>query len=104
MRQLRQGDVLLVRVAARPAGGRKVAREDGRIVLALGEVTGHAHVIDAPAVELYETADGVRYLDVTAPAAVVHEEHAAVDLEPGVYEVRLQREYAPAARPRRVAD
>ncbi len=42
----RQGDVLVIRrrrVAADRL--RPIAREDGRIVLAHGEATGHAHAI-----------------------------------------------------------
>lgn len=41
---IRQGDVLLVRVE-RPPRGRSVPREDGRLVLATGEVTGHGAAV-----------------------------------------------------------
>ena len=55
--QYRQGDVLIERVAKVPAGLKPVAREAGRIVLAHGEVTGHAHAIAEPECELLETGD-----------------------------------------------
>ena len=42
---IRQGDVLLVPVASLPAGCVEVPNDKGRIVLAYGEVTGHAHAI-----------------------------------------------------------
>lgn len=43
--QLRQGDVQLQQVNSLPAGCTEVAPEGNRIVLAHGEVTGHAHAI-----------------------------------------------------------
>jgi hypothetical protein len=42
---IRQGDVYLQPIAALPAGEAKEIREPGRVVLAHGEVTGHAHAI-----------------------------------------------------------
>lgn len=88
----RQGDVLLIRVDS-PAAGEAVPRDGGRIVLAYGEATGHAHAISAPEADLFETERGVRYLEVREPAELTHEEHAPIPLEPGVYEVRRQQEY-----------
>lgn len=41
----RQGDVLIMGMKSVPAKLEPVARESGRIVLAHGEVTGHAHAI-----------------------------------------------------------
>lgn len=41
--QYRQGDVLIERVSSFPAKLTPVARENGRVILAHGEVTGHAH-------------------------------------------------------------
>ena len=41
----RQGDVLVVPVDEIPTGLKKVPREQGRLVLAHGEATGHAHVV-----------------------------------------------------------
>jgi hypothetical protein len=53
---LRQGDVLLVPIApSRIPAGRVVPRDRGRIVLAYGEVTGHAHAIDSATAVLTET-------------------------------------------------
>jgi hypothetical protein len=101
----RQGDVLLVRVRSRPGGRKKIRREGGRIVLAEGEVTGHAHAIADRGAELTETAEGRRFLRVLREGGVrlTHEEHHTVTLPRGTYEVRRQREYAPEA-PRVVSD
>lgn len=64
---VRQGDVLIVATDHIPTGAKVLPREDGRLVLAHGEVTGHAHVVDSPdalflAADLDEMAD--RYLQV----------------------------------------
>lgn len=42
---IRQGDVALVLVTKLPEGCTEVPNDRGRIVLAYGEVTGHAHAI-----------------------------------------------------------
>jgi hypothetical protein len=102
--QYRQGDVLLVRVAERDlAEARRIERIEGRIILAYGEVTGHAHAIDAALAELFEERDGTLYLKLDGPAALTHEEHGAIELDPGIYRVVRQREYSPEAI-RQVAD
>ena len=99
-RHVRQGDVLLVWIGIqKPTGKPKASR---RIVLAEGEVTGHAHVIDGPAPEFVST-DGDRLLWVEAPAQIEHEEHAMVTLEPGLWRLGIQMEQT-AEDLRRVMD
>jgi hypothetical protein len=101
--QFRQGDVFLRRVEELPDGVRPVEREGGRIVLAHGEVTGHAHAILAPTAQLYAHEDvgsgGAprRYLGLPEPVALQHEEHRTIQLPAGTYEVVRQREYQPEA-------
>jgi hypothetical protein len=119
-KQLRQGDVQLQPVAALPAGCAQVPAEGNRIVLAHGEVTGHAHAIydyQASAEEmadaaiaraqtrarLWQAPNGVRYLEVTETVTLRHEEHTQHTLPPGIYKLPVQVEYTPAAL-RRVAD
>lgn len=65
----RQGDVLLRRVSSIPKSAKAAEKKDqpgnSRIVLAYGEVTGHAHAIaDTEACNLLETEDA-RILHVT---------------------------------------
>jgi len=120
MLSIRQGDVLLVAVAALPAGCTEVPNDKGRIVLAYGEVTGHAHAIadHRPAQRAAEMADaaiarakarllqapsGERFLEVTETVTLRHEEHTAHTLLPGIYRLPVQVEYSPAAI-RRVKD
>ncbi|GAA2812121.1 hypothetical protein GCM10010441_40990 [Kitasatospora paracochleata] len=106
----RQGDVLIVPVeetavpaavvapAPQPRDGR------GRLVLALGEVTGHAHAVVGPG-ELRREAGpfGPAWLHLPEGGRVVHEEHAVIALPRGWYRVVRQREYVPGAV-RMVAD
>ena len=101
----RQGDIALIPVDDVPAGLKKVPREKGRMVLAHGEVTGHAHVIEGDAVFLAEDLAEMegRFLKVEQECSLVHDEHSTIQVPPGSYEVRRQREYAPEA-PLWVAD
>ena len=97
MKMYRQGDVLLCAVKGIPKTAKKQETEN-RIVLAYGEVTGHAHAIeDLEAVDVYVGPEGRLYLRVKAPVTVRHEEHAPITLPGGVYERIIQREYAPEA-------
>lgn len=106
--QYRQGDVLLVPVDEVPAGLSGVPRENGRLILAHGEVTGHAHEIVDDRAELYGTPNlegGLISVDEAAelyllvhgdgPVELVHDEHATITVEPGAYRRIRQREYAP---------
>jgi phytoene dehydrogenase-like protein len=79
------------------------ARDHGRVVLAYGEVTGHAHAIEDALAELFEEAGGRLYLRADADVALQHEEHATITVPRGVYEVVHQVEYTPQEI-RRVAD
>lgn len=109
----------------------KDLREDGRIILAHGEVTGHAHEVldveaadvdlEIPAADFFEEPDGRRILLVNRPCELRHQEHGPIALDPsnpqqyrqgdvmlnpigpGAWEVVRQREYAPDAI-RNVAD
>lgn len=96
----RQGDVLIERIDSLPAQLKPVARENGRVILAHGEVTGHAHAIADKHAYLH-TSDlhpDVTFLEVQdAVAALNHDEHSTIELPPGNYRVVRQREYSPEA-------
>jgi hypothetical protein len=104
----RQGDVWIYAVhSGRIGPGLRTAQlpTDKGLILAAGEVTGHHHRIPVEEIKrafLYTTANpGVRLLRVTGkPVSLVHEEHETLQLPPGDYEVRIQREYEPSARTR----
>ncbi len=100
----RQGDVLLRRIdeVPYPITTTVVPREEGRIVLAHGEMTGHAHAIDAPLDEatLLTAADQRRFLRLARDVELRHEEHATINLPAGLYQVIRQREWTDARRGR----
>lgn len=105
-------------------------RMNGRIVLALGEATGHCHEVvvadtglppDMEQAQFFEI-NGVRELVVLAPCVLRHQEHAPIALDPvksvqvrqgdvlltptspGVWRVKQQREWAGPEQWRAVAD
>lgn len=107
----RQGDVLIERVDSLPQD-LKPANENGRVILAHGEVTGHAHEVaepkkaaifsttatftmpgDLPSVESMSRLA----LKVKGKTEVKHQEHSKIPLDRGSYRVTRQREYRPAA-------
>ena len=97
VRQVRQGDVLLQPIHRLPSSMTPVPSTDGRVVLAYGEVTGHAHTVSAQHATLYEDDAGNRCLHVTDATPFVHEEHGAIDLIQETYRVIQQRQYSPSA-------
>ena len=103
MELYRQGDVLLKKISKKKINGKtSKSGKDNRIVLAYGEVTGHAHAIYEEGAVLTETEDQ-RFLEIIKPLSLDHEEHDSIALEPGLYEVIIQREYSPE-KIRRVVD
>lgn len=93
----RQGDVLVTSVEVLPAKTKKIARENGRIVLAHGKSTGHSHAIKDKNADLFSgAAPGEVYLVVGGVSAqLVHDEHSTIEIEPGNYRVVRQREFNP---------
>ena len=94
----RQGDVLIVPVAKMPESLEPIARDRGRVVLAYGEVTGHAHAIaDKRAALFRDPKLAAVFMHVSGDAAVAleHEEHGTVLVPPGNYQIVRQREYSP---------
>ena len=90
----RQGDVLLVLIDPPDfSQAEEMPREDGRIVLAHGEATGHAHAIEADHATLF-MLDGDSTLHLEHAATLGHEEHAPIQLPPGDYSVVRQRVYS----------
>lgn len=127
MKHYRQGDVMLVKVKDLPKAkmadpgympslySNKISME-GDVVLAYGESTGHAHVLDHEKVEAWVTtaskepptkavwdAAADRFIRVMETTSLKHlnlldggkptGEHADIPLDPGVYKVVRQREW-----------
>jgi hypothetical protein len=110
-----QGDVILERVEDAPASGTPIKTDpDGAVVLARGEVTGHRHAFYGGQVAMFRD-DGlardvpselyIGHIKIAGdkPAALKHEEHDTINLPPGNYRVRRQREFD-AGEARVVAD
>jgi len=88
----RQGDIYIEAVRCVPAGAIK---RQGTLLID-GELTGHRHRIrDVRSAQIFESGDQL-YVDVLSDRAeIVHEEHAPIELNRGVYRVWRQREYDP---------
>lgn len=99
-----QGDLLLIRIGALPADLAEVAPQDGVVVVGHSE-TGHHHVIDAGAATMYEHAkplpDAILecFVVIGKETELRHlrgfDTHEALQLDPGIYRVRRQREHTP---------
>jgi hypothetical protein len=101
----RQGDILVMEVPVIPANLPQRPSDKGRVILAYGEVTGHAHALDAKLATAYGPSDDAFWLTVESGATITHEEHAPIVIPDTVRNLRVirQREYS-AAGERRVAD
>jgi hypothetical protein len=101
MELYRQGDVLIRRINSLPKK-KAIKRASGHILE--GEATGHIHrTEDQTKADVLEIDDGL-YLRVGAEGVrIIHEEHDAITLPPGNFEIVRQREYSPEAI-RNVAD
>jgi hypothetical protein len=109
-----QGDLVIRRIDALPDGLKAATAHAGKFVLAHSE-TGHNHIVmERPDVRQFDppqfsAMDEFRsYLVVEGdPVELVHERsfdtHETLLIEPGIYELRRQREYTPEGF-RRAAD
>jgi hypothetical protein len=99
MRQYRQGDVFLRAVEMIPPRARPVRAEGDRVVVARGELSGHAHAFAAAEAMMYrQVRTGRVFLLIgEEDARLRHEQHEPIAVPPGHYEVLRQREYTPGA-------
>ena len=88
-----QGDVLIESVEEIPIDAKAVAAKPRGYVLAEGEHTGHAHVIDKVADIEFVEKDGMFYIKNKKSVSVTHEEHNPITIPPGLWRVRGVREY-----------
>lgn len=107
MSVIRQGDVALVRVKVIPADAVEQKITGRKLILALGEATGHHHrfefVDQTQSIKLYVAHGGARYIDVSAPSDLLHEEHSTARVPAGKWLLPSQVEYTPQEL-RRVQD
>ena len=73
----------------------KLESHNGSFVLALGEHTGHKHVITVErpeSMKIQKIGDEMYFLFLSEPATITHEEHKSNTIEPGTYRVGKERE------------
>lgn len=99
-----QGELMLRKVVKIPNGLKRVVAVNGVVIVGHSE-TGHHHTV-GDTVEVYEaktTPAGMRilYAIVKDPASLDHtrpfDTHESIALQPGMYEIRIGREYDPYA-------
>lgn len=89
-----QGDVTFARIAKLPKGAAPIEHK-GSFVLALGEKTGHKHVITVEREEgmkLFREENGTVYAVLATPATITHEEHGLIRLESSIWRIGRERE------------
>lgn len=100
-----QGDLLIRRIDSIPTIAKFVEPKEGKFIVAHSE-TGHHHVIaERPNVKLYATNNRmISYLKVVESADASetllehlrnYDTHETINIPPGNYEIRRQREYVP---------
>ena len=90
----RQGDILLVSSSLPKEQNLKQSSKS--VVIAYGERSGHRHVLRGMNICLAESF-GREFVVVRDQGAVLeHEEHAAIQVPPGTYSIRRQREFVSA--------
>jgi hypothetical protein len=87
---IQQGDVILTKIDSIPKG-KKIERKERGYVLADGETTGHAHVIEDE-IEMVEK-DGVLYIGCKTDVIIKHEEHKHITIPAGNYQIGIVAEY-----------
>ena len=103
MNVIRQGDVLLVKVNSIPQSAVR-STETGDVILAYGEVTGHAHRIKESTKVQVWNAGAERFIRAMETVSVTHEEHTAVVLEKGATYRQIYQVEERGEEVRRVAD
>ena len=89
-KQVRQGDVLVVDVDSIPKTAKKIAPEDGRIILAHGEATGHHHSVDIKDADWWKDGDN-QFMTVKTATPIRHQEHNLAPLSPGKKRLKEKR-------------
>ncbi len=92
MKYYQQGDVLICNGSI-PNEAKEIKARNGKLILAEGEATGHAHSISASdGVSLMEL-DGALFLSTDKDVTIKHEEHKPISIPPGKYKIGIVREW-----------
>lgn len=91
----RNGDILLKTIEKLPDNLKQIF-QGKEFTVALGEITGHSHVIVAePAIEVLEDEKGKRYIKINGEAEIKHQEHKTIKLKSGMYVIIHEQEFSP---------
>lgn len=110
-----QGDVTLIEATIPESllKGKRRKVKGGRAVLAYGEVTGHHHSLDSKKAHILDVTPELRalfnaqvgipaqanildgVLVVGSPDVIQHQEHAPIEIKPGVHWIVIEQEYTP---------
>lgn len=82
----------------------KVNWKKGKATLALGEVSGHSHRFDNDVSFVANDVGLATQILLEKPTNLIHEEHEAILVPEGEYEVRIQQEYDVIEGVRQVLD
>ena len=113
-KQIRQGDLFLIEAGNLDLSKFKKLAKSPRITLLDGEATGHCHTVSGENATLFAADDLMTALfkqqvkvtdnDIqlvgvldTGANMLTHQEHGAIEVEPGIHWVVRQREYTPKA-------
>lgn len=86
---MNQGDIHIWAIESIPEGAKQI---ESRVVRE-GEVTGHAHRIAGEAVKVYDFHGRIMAVVSGEGVSLVHEEHGAIALKPGIHEFGPTYEY-----------
>ena len=91
----RHGDLIFKELTELPSDLTEM-NVDKSFVLALGEVTGHKHVMVAEKkgdMKVYKDRQGRYILSISEPTKLSHEEHKTLTFKPGLYIMDNEREH-----------
>lgn len=94
MNIIRHGDILLK--AVEQPKNLKSFYKGNSFVLALGETTGHKHLLTCEPttqLEILEDEKGQRYLRMEGNGKLTHEEHKTLEIMPDFYVIGNEQEY-----------
>jgi hypothetical protein len=90
----RHGDLLIKQISELPKNLKEIKTD----ILAEGEFTGHHHrlqVKEREELKVYTDSQGRKYFQIGDGGKITHEEHKAIEIEKGLYEVVIEREFNP---------
>lgn len=86
---IRHGDVLLKKVEGVESKG----EVQGEYCLAEGEATGHHHMVRGNVIPF--SIGDTPYIKALSTLDLTHEEHSALQIPEGTYEIIIEREFDP---------